>query len=86
MDETGRVPEAIKTYETALMLAPTYADAHYNLALAYEKIREPRKALRHWKAYVRLDSSGPWSLHARNQVRTILENDGLKVVFRKTSK
>ena len=86
LDETGRVPEAIKTYETALMLAPTYADAHYNLALAYEKIREPRKALRHWKAYVRLDSSGPWSLHARSQVRTILENDGLKVVFRKTSK
>ena len=86
LDETGRVPEAIKTYETALMLAPTYADAHYNLALAYEKIREPRKALRHWKAYVRLDSSGPWSRHARNQVRTILENDGLKVVFRKTSK
>jgi hypothetical protein len=35
----------IQTYKMALQLAPTYADAHYNLALAYEKLREPRKAL-----------------------------------------
>src|SRR4029077_16112686 len=45
LDETGRVQEAIQTYKTALQLAPTYADAHYNLALAYEKLRQPRKAL-----------------------------------------
>jgi len=37
LDETGRVQEAIQTYKTALQLAPTYADAHYNLALAYER-------------------------------------------------
>ena len=80
LDETGRVKEAIQTYETALQLAPTYADAHYNLALAYEKVREPRKALKHWRAYVKLDTSGPWSVHARNQVKRILQNDGLKLV------
>ena len=83
LDETGRVPEAIKTYQTALTLAPTYADAHYNLALAFEKMKEPRKALRHWRAYVRLDSSGPWSVHARNQIRRILQNDALRLVYRK---
>ena len=83
LDETGRVPEAIKTYQTALSLAPTYADAHYNLALAYEKSKQPRKALAHWKAYIKLDSSGPWSAHARNQIRRILEIDKLKLVFRK---
>ena len=83
LDETGRVPEAIKTYQTALTLAPTYADAHYNLALAFEKMKEPRKALRHWRAYVRLDSSGPWSAHARNQIRRILQNDALRLVYRK---
>ena len=60
LDETGRVAEAIQTYSTALRLAPTYADAHYNLALAYEKIKEPRKALKHWRAYVKLDTVGPW--------------------------
>jgi tetratricopeptide (TPR) repeat protein len=80
LDETGRVLEAIQTYKTALQLAPTYADAHYNLALAFEKVREPRKALKHWQAYVKLDTSGPWSVHARSQIKRILQADGLKLV------
>ena len=80
LDETGRVSEAIQTYAAALALAPTYADAHYNLALAYEKMREPRKALKHWRAYVKLDTAGPWSIHARNQIQKILQADGLKLV------
>ena len=80
LDETGRVTEAIQTYTTALQLAPTYADAHYNLALAYEKVKEPRKALKHWRAYVKLDTAGPWSVHARNQIQRILQADGLKLV------
>ena len=80
LDETGRVQEAIQTYKTALQLAPTYADAHYNLALAYEKTREPRKALKHWQSYVKLDASGPWSVHARSQIKRILQADGLKLI------
>jgi tetratricopeptide (TPR) repeat protein len=80
LDETGRVAEAIKTYSTALQLAPTYADAHYNLALAYEKLKQPRGALRHWRAYVKLDTAGPWAVHARNQIQRILQADGLKLL------
>ena len=34
LDETERVHDAIAAYRTAIQLAPTYADAHYNLALA----------------------------------------------------
>jgi len=83
LDETGRVQEAIATYKTALQLAPTYADAHYNLALAYEKSREPRRALKHWQAYVRLDTAGPWSVHARSQIKRILQADGLKLVYKR---
>ena len=66
LDETGRVHEAVPTYKTALQLAPTYADAHYNLALAFEKLREPRKALKHWQAYTRLDTVRPL-VSARSQ-------------------
>ncbi|HZP63992.1 MAG TPA: tetratricopeptide repeat protein [Terriglobales bacterium] len=80
LDETGRVGEAIQAYNTALQLAPTYGDAHYNLALAYEKMKEPRKALKHWRAYVKLDTSGPWAVHARNQIKRILQSDGLRLV------
>jgi tetratricopeptide (TPR) repeat protein len=81
LDETGRVAEAIQAYNTALQLAPTYGDAHYNVALAYEKVREPRKALKHWRAYVKLDTTGPWAVHARNQIQRILQADGLKLVY-----
>jgi len=81
LDETGRVEDAIRTYLTALQLAPTYADAHYNLALAYEKVKQPRKALKHWRAYVKLDSTGPWSMHARTQIKRILKADPLRIVY-----
>ena len=83
LDETGRLPDAIRAYESAISLAPTYADAHYNLALALEKARQPRKALHHWQAYTRLDTIGPWSIHARNQIKKILAADQLKVVPKK---
>jgi tetratricopeptide (TPR) repeat protein len=83
LDETGRVPEAVQTYKTALQLAPTYADAHYNLALAYEKLREPRKALKHWQAYVKLDTIGPWSVHARSQIKRILQASGFHLVHKR---
>jgi tetratricopeptide (TPR) repeat protein len=80
LDETGRLNEAITSYQSAISLAPTYADAHYNLALAYEKSRQPRKALHHWEAYARLDTMGPWAVHARNQIKKILASERLKVV------
>lgn len=83
LDETGRVAEAVQAYKTALQLAPTYGDAHYNLALAYEKLKEPRLALKHWRTYAKLDSTGPWATHARNQVQRILKADGLKLVYSK---
>jgi tetratricopeptide (TPR) repeat protein len=86
LDETGRIQEAVDTYKIAIQLAPTYADAHYNLALAYEKTRQPRKALVHWRTYVRLDTTGPWTVHAKHQIQRILQSDGLKLVYsRKTS-
>lgn len=83
LDETGRLMDAIRAYQSAISLAPTYADAHYNLALAFEKARQPRSALRHWRAYARLDNVGPWAVHARNQIKKILAADTLKVITRR---
>ena len=80
LDETGRLADGIRAYQSAIALAPTYADAHYNLALAFEKARQPRQALRHWRAYAKLDTVGPWAIHARNQIKKILAADQLKVV------
>jgi tetratricopeptide (TPR) repeat protein len=83
LDETQRLDEAIAAYTTALQLAPTYADAHYNLALAYQRSRRPRLALKHWRAYLKLDVEGPWALHARAQYKKLLESEKLKVVYRR---
>jgi len=83
LDETGRIAEAVAAYNTAIRLAPTYADAHYNLALAYGRLRQPRQALPHWKIYLKLDSTGPWAVHARNQIARILEADTLKIVYKR---
>jgi len=83
LDETLRLPEAIRAYEAAVSIAPTYSDAHYNLALAYEKSRQPRRAMKHWRIYLRLDQHGPWAVHARNQFRRLVESEKLKVVYRR---
>ena len=85
LDETGRIPEAIAAYKTAIQLAPTYADAHYNMALAYERQKQPRLALQHWTAYIKLDRTGPWAVHARNQITRILDNEPIKLVPRRQS-
>ncbi len=82
LDELERLNESIEAYRRATMLSPRYADAHYNLALAYERKGERRNALRHWQAYVRLDRTGPWSEHARGQIRKLLSREKLAIAWR----
>ena len=48
---------------------------------SYEKAKESRKALKHWRAFVKLDTTGPWAVHARSQIQRILQADGLKLVY-----
>ena len=77
LDELERPDESIAAYQRAVELAPRYADAHYNLALAFERKGERRAALRHWQAYARLDKQGPWAEHARGQMRKLLDTEKL---------
>ena len=83
LDEMQRLAEATTAYERAIALVPQYADAHYNLALAYERQGHRRRALRHWLTYVRLDPTGPWSAHAKEQARKILKTEKLSIVSRR---
>ncbi len=80
LDELKRLPEAITAYRRAIELHPRYADAHYNLALAMERNGQRRSALRHWTLYLRLDGSGTWAQHARNQMRKTLASLGLELL------
>ena len=85
LDELRRLPEAIEAYKRAVKLMPGYADALYNLALAYERNGERRKALEHWTRYLKLDASGSWAKHARSQVKKILSRENLSIVHRRQS-
>jgi tetratricopeptide (TPR) repeat protein len=82
LDELQRIDESIIAYRQAVALAPGYADAHYNLALAYECKGEQRSALACWRAYLRLDNSGPWADHARGQIRRLLSREKLSIAWR----
>ena len=84
LDELQRPDESIAAYRQAVALSPRYADAHYNLALAYERKGEFRKALRHWNCYIKLDRSGPWAEHARSQIRRLLSHENLSIAGRAT--
>lgn len=82
LDELQRPDESIAAYKQAVALSPRYGDAHYNLALAYERKNVRRKALRHWQIYVKLDKSGPWAEHARGQIRKLLSQEKLSIASR----
>jgi tetratricopeptide (TPR) repeat protein len=82
LDELERLDESIAAYLKAVTLSPRYADAHYNLALAYERTGQNRSALRHWRAYVKLDNRGPWADHARGQMRKLLGREKLAIAAR----
>src|SRR5205823_5972198 len=73
-------PRVAKTASELFVVAVALEE---NLARAYERLRKPRKALAHWRAYVRMDPVGAWSNYARGQMQKILENEKLRIVWRK---
>ena len=54
LDDRGRKSDAIEAYEAALRIDPSLADCHYNLALLYEDVKNPKNAMRHMAQYRRL--------------------------------
>ena len=57
---TGRYAEAQARYREALRLNPTYADAHFYLAVTLEKSGKSPEARPHWRLYQQLAPDGEW--------------------------
>lgn len=54
-DQSKRFQEALSEYKRALKLSPDDPDTHYNLGVLYdEAIKDQRKAIYHYKAYLDL--------------------------------
>jgi len=49
--QSGKVKEAVAAYEKAVKADPNYPDAHYNLALAYQKNGQSDKSVEEFRKY-----------------------------------
>ncbi|TMQ72346.1 MAG: tetratricopeptide repeat protein, partial [Candidatus Eisenbacteria bacterium] len=59
LEDQRRPHAAAAAYENALAVDAEYADAHFNLGRLWERLGEPRKALRHLQAFRRLTGDLP---------------------------
>ncbi|MBI5281855.1 MAG: tetratricopeptide repeat protein [Candidatus Solibacter usitatus] len=67
-DELNDPAAALASYLRALEIQPTYADAHYNVALLCQGKGDTMRAVRHWRAYLKLDPAGYWASIARREL------------------
>jgi len=83
LEELGYYEESISAYLRSVQIDPKHRDSHYNLALAYQRKSESRKALRHWKAYVTLagEKNDKWTKAAREEIKKLLALDPIQVAF-----
>jgi CHAT domain-containing protein/tetratricopeptide (TPR) repeat protein len=75
--EEGRAGEdlgrAIEHLDRAVALDPSLADALFNRALVYERLRLDAQAEDAWKAYLSKDSTSPWAEEARRRLARLEE-------------
>ncbi len=63
----GKFAEAENEYLQALRIDPTDADVHYNLGILYDdEMKQPEKAMVHYRRYLQLNPHGPDADHVRN--------------------
>ena len=63
-----RWTDADEHYRRALALAPMLPDTQVSLALLYERLGLPRKALGCWRRYLQLSPNGAWAEIARGRL------------------
>ncbi len=68
MLERGQAREAIDFFRGALKSDPRFADAYFNLAMAYEQVDEPSKARPCWRKYLEIEPTGTWAEIARKHL------------------
>ena len=55
----GLLAAAVREYREALRLDPRHADAHYNLAVALERLGRMDEAIAHYQQASQLDPGNP---------------------------
>ena len=65
----GEPALCIGYFEGAIASDPRFADAYFNLAMAYEQVGDSQRARGCWQRYLELEPSGTWSDIARQHLR-----------------
>ena len=66
--ERGDPAAAVTLFRGAIESDPKFADAYFNLAMAYEQLGKPESARPFWKSYVELEPEGTWAEIARRHL------------------
>jgi Tfp pilus assembly protein PilF len=68
MLERGQPDLSVPLFHGAIEADPKFADAYFNLAMAYEQIGETGKARPFWKSYISLEPTGTWTEIAKRHL------------------
>jgi len=63
--ETGQLELAVAAFQGALTYHSDYPDVHYHLARTLDQLDQPEEAEKHWRHFLELAPSNPWSDEAR---------------------
>ena len=55
-------------FKGAIASDPQFADAYFNLAMAYEQAGEPARARPCWRKYLEIEPTGTWAEIARKHL------------------
>ncbi len=73
LQQQGKLAEAIACYQRAIAADPSFANAHYNLAIAYRDARQPARALDHYELAL---LANPKFTNARINYAILLQQEG----------
>ncbi len=66
--ETGQLELAVAAFQGALLYHRDYADVHYHLARTLDDLERTGEAEQHWREFLLLAPSSPWSDEARSRL------------------
>jgi tetratricopeptide (TPR) repeat protein len=69
LDDQGRSKAAVECLRKALVVAPDYIDAMFNLALLLQQKGAYAEAADYWRQYLACDRSSEWAARARRSLK-----------------
>ena len=66
--ENGELELAVAAFQGALIFHCDYADVHYHLASALDRLHRTAEAEMHWQTFLSLTPESPWAETAKTRL------------------